>query len=63
MLEALFDRMPMGIAIFDRELRLVRCNPTWAEFVERWLPGYPPEAAERVMEMIGGITDEEIQGS
>lgn len=25
--------------------------------------GYPPEAAERVMEMIGGISDEEIQNS
>jgi hypothetical protein len=25
--------------------------------------GYPPEAAERVMEMIGGISDEEIQKS
>ena len=25
--------------------------------------GYSPEAAERVMEMIGGISDEEIQSS
>lgn len=25
--------------------------------------GYPPEAAERVMEMIGGISDDEIQNS
>ncbi|HZR21683.1 MAG TPA: hypothetical protein VFE51_30655 [Verrucomicrobiae bacterium] len=25
--------------------------------------GYPPDAAERVMEMIGGISDEEIQNS
>lgn len=33
LLEILFDRMPMGIAIFDRELKLRRCNPTWAAFI------------------------------
>lgn len=38
LLETLFDRMPMGIAILDRELRLRRCNPTWADFIERYTP-------------------------
>jgi len=38
LLEVLFDRMPMGIAVFDREYRLRRCNPTWADFVERHGP-------------------------
>jgi PAS domain S-box-containing protein len=38
LLETLFDRMPMGIAIFDRDYRLRRCNPTWAEFIERHGP-------------------------
>jgi PAS domain S-box-containing protein len=33
MLEILFDRMPMGIAIIDREYRLRRFNPTWAAFI------------------------------
>lgn len=33
MLNVLFDCMPMGIAVFDHEARLCRCNPTWAEFV------------------------------
>lgn len=33
MLEILFDRMPMGIAIIDREYKLRRFNPTWAAFI------------------------------
>jgi predicted hydrocarbon binding protein len=36
LLEVLFDRMPMGIAIFDRDLVLRRCNPTWAGFIEHY---------------------------
>jgi PAS domain S-box-containing protein len=28
----------MGIAIFDRDYRLRRCNPTWAGFIERYGP-------------------------
>ena len=42
MLETLFDRMPMGIAVFDRDYRLRRCNPTWKDFVE----GYGPPSAK-----------------
>ena len=38
LLEILFDRMPVGIAIFDRDLRLRRCNPTWAGFIDRYTP-------------------------
>jgi len=38
LLEILFDRMPMGIVILDRDLRIRRFNPTWAEFVERYSP-------------------------
>jgi signal transduction histidine kinase len=36
LLEILFNRMPMGIAIFDRESVLRRCNPTWAGFIDRY---------------------------
>src|SRR5215218_211208 len=36
LLDIFFDRMPMGIAIFDRDLVLRRCNPTWADFVARY---------------------------
>jgi PAS domain S-box-containing protein len=38
LLATLFDRMPMGIAVFDRDYRLRRCNPTWATFIERYGP-------------------------
>ncbi len=38
LLQILFDRMPMGIAVFDRQLRLQRCNPTWAEFIAHYTP-------------------------
>jgi hypothetical protein len=38
-LDILFDRMPMGIAILDRELRAQRFNPTWADYVARYSPG------------------------
>lgn len=33
LLEILFDRMPMGIAVIDRDFKLRRFNPTWAEFI------------------------------
>ncbi len=38
LLEILFDRLPMGIAVFDRGARLVRCNATWTQFIERHTP-------------------------
>jgi PAS domain S-box-containing protein len=36
LLEILFDHMPMGIVILDRDLRVRRFNPTWAEFITRY---------------------------
>jgi len=36
LLEMLFERMPMGIAILDREYRIQRYNPTWLGFSERY---------------------------
>ena len=44
LLEILFDRMPMGIAIFDRGYYLRRYNPTWADFAGR----YSPPSASRI---------------
>ncbi|MCL7454454.1 MAG: GAF domain-containing protein, partial [Anaerolineae bacterium] len=38
LLESLFDRMPMGIAIFDQDYILRRYNPTWAGFADRYAP-------------------------
>jgi len=36
LLEILFDHMPMGIFILDRDLRVRRFNPTWAEFIGQY---------------------------
>lgn len=36
LLEMLFDRMPMGIYILDRELRILHYNPTWEEFASQY---------------------------
>lgn len=33
LLDILFHHVPIGVAIFDREFRLVRSNATWSEFV------------------------------
>lgn len=37
LLDLLFDRTPMGIAVFDSDRRLVRCNKTWAGFFTHYL--------------------------
>ncbi len=38
LLEMLFERMPMGLAILDREYRILRYNPTWEDFSARYAP-------------------------
>jgi two-component system nitrate/nitrite sensor histidine kinase NarX len=38
LLEMLFDRMPMGIAVIDRDFILRRFNPTWADFIDQYTP-------------------------
>jgi PAS domain S-box-containing protein len=38
LLELLFDRMPMGVAVFDREYCVQRYNSTWEDFAERYAP-------------------------
>jgi PAS domain S-box-containing protein len=48
LLEILFDRMPMGIAIFDSSLKLKRCNPTWASMLERYTPSKANQAVPGV---------------
>jgi PAS domain S-box-containing protein len=37
LLDLFFDRTPMGIAVFDRDRRLVRCNKTWSGFFTHYL--------------------------
>lgn len=38
LLDMLFDRMPMVVAVLDREYCLQRLNPTWADFAVRFSP-------------------------
>jgi signal transduction histidine kinase len=38
LLEMLFDRMPMGIAVIDRAYRIQRFNPTWQDYSDRYAP-------------------------
>ncbi|MDN5794547.1 MAG: histidine kinase [Intrasporangium sp.] len=37
LVELFFDRAPMGVAVFDTDLRLQRCNKTWTHFYEHYL--------------------------
>lgn len=34
----LFDHMPMGVVIFDRDYHILRYNPTWVEHLLRYTP-------------------------
>ncbi len=38
LLEVLFDRMPMGIAVLDRAFRVQRYNPTWNDYSMLYAP-------------------------
>jgi two-component system nitrate/nitrite sensor histidine kinase NarX len=57
LLEVLFDRMPMGIVIFDRDLRIRRFNPTWAEFIARYSTASPAQIVPGMgfFELVPGI--------
>ncbi|GAP17099.1 GAF domain-containing protein [Levilinea saccharolytica] len=44
-IEALFDRIPMGIFVLNREACLCRFNPTWLEQMERYAAFPVQEAA------------------
>ena len=37
-LDMLFDRMPMGMAILDRAFHIIRYNPTWQDYARRYAP-------------------------
>jgi signal transduction histidine kinase len=37
-LEMLFGLAPIGLAVFDRQMVLLKCNTTWAEFINRYTP-------------------------
>jgi signal transduction histidine kinase/predicted hydrocarbon binding protein len=58
LMDLLFDRMPMGIAVFDANMTLRRFNPTWADSVAR----YTRTPLERVVpgarldDLVPGVT-------
>ncbi|MBE0669218.1 MAG: GAF domain-containing protein [Anaerolineales bacterium] len=38
LLDLIFERLPMGVAILDRDYRIRRYNPTWGDFAVRYAP-------------------------
>lgn len=48
LLKVLFDRVPTGLAVFEKEARLRRCNSTWAGFIERYTPSSASQVAAGV---------------
>lgn len=38
LLDALFDQMPIGMAVIDRSFTLLRVNDTWRAYLERYAP-------------------------
>jgi signal transduction histidine kinase len=42
LLELFFDRVPMGVAVFGTDMRLIRCNQTWVGFYQHYF-GVSPE--------------------
>lgn len=59
LLEMLFDRMPMGIAVIDRGLILRRFNPTWASFIDQYTPLHSADVAPgvRVFDLEPGVEE------
>ena len=56
LLDIVFGRVPMGVAVCDRDTRLLRWNRTWADFFVRYL-GVPTEyvtAGKTLYELIPG---------
>lgn len=56
LLEILFDRIPMGIAILDQNYDIRRYNPTWADFAKRYAPpsGAPLELGVNYFDLLPG---------
>ena len=42
LLELFFHRVPMGVAVFDTDMRPQRCNKTWTAFYQHYL-GVPAD--------------------
>ncbi|MCR6491106.1 histidine kinase [Cellulomonas sp. P24] len=56
LLDIFFDQVPMGIAVFSTDLRLLRCNKTWAGFFTHYL-GAPADwvsPGKHIFELLPG---------
>jgi PAS domain S-box-containing protein len=56
-----FDHVPMGVAVFDRDLRLLHCNPAWTEICARHL-GVPPTWVGQGKSIVELVPDQEAAG-
>jgi len=56
LLEILFDRIPMGIAILDENYNIRRYNPTWADFTRLYAPpsGAPLKLGVHYFDLLPG---------
>ncbi len=59
-LDTFFNCIPMGIAVFGRDLRLRRCNPTWTEYVDRYIPSSAKQVVPGVcfFDLVPGIEEQ-----
>ena len=53
-----FDHVPMGVAVFDRDLRLLHCDAAWTEICTRRL-GVPPSWAGTGRSFVELMPDQE----
>lgn len=58
-IDLLFDKIPMGLAVFDDQLRLVRFNPTWANFIRKYTFTKPEliKPGERLYDLAPGTEE------
>jgi signal transduction histidine kinase len=56
---AVLDHSPMGVAVFDADLRLVQCNGAWAEFCTRHMraPADLPAPGRGLLELMPDQAD------
>ena len=59
LVEMLFERMPMGIAVLDQQYRILRYNPTWEDFSAHYAPpgGAPLTSGVGYFEHIPGVEE------
>src|SRR5215813_3778879 len=71
LLGVLFDQMPIGMAVIDRSMTLLRVNSTWRAFLQRYAPLSNPQVRDDTTffdlfpderERFSPVLDEAFQG-